>query len=115
MPVDDEQMLDDRIEPKAQQTPSIIAAFDVTVKAFQIIEDARWITVPKEHISLNELTTVLQLNERLDHIQASLPTHLQHPTASGKAKQGPRDDVFVLQHVAIMIRHALCAAIFDVH
>lgn len=108
MQIDDEQPLDNAVEHRAQSSPSIVSAFVVSINIFKIIEDARWITVPKEHVSLKELAEVLQLNERLDHIEATLPDHLKVSQRSGQEKHGPRDNIFVLQSAAVMIRFVSC-------
>ncbi|KAH7397029.1 putative transcriptional regulatory protein [Phaeosphaeria sp. MPI-PUGE-AT-0046c] len=105
-PTDDEYLLEDKVDLQPPDRPAIIVAFNITIEIFRIIEDARWIIVPRAHLTLGELTTVLQLNERLDHIQGSLPTHLRNYTKSARGTQEPQDDIFVLQHVAIMIRIA---------
>lgn len=110
IPIDDENFSEDGISPRLQNLPSVTVAFEISLNIFRIIEDARWITVPKEHISLDELTAVLRLSERLDRIQESLPAHLQFSTIADNSLRGSRHDVFILQHVAIMIRYILLVA-----
>jgi hypothetical protein len=102
--IDDEYLSDCEIGSQPPNLPSVLHAFIVSIKLFDIIEDARWIVLPSEHVALFDLTTVLQLNERIDRIQDSLPAHLQRSSMAGNGTYGSRDDVFVLQRDAIMIR-----------
>jgi hypothetical protein len=104
--IDDEYLLVNGMGSQPPGTSSITAAWIITNRLFAIIESARWVVVPREHVSLAELTTILQLNETIDQIQESLPAHLQR---SSRVSNGSpdRDNIFVLQSDAIMTRYAV--------
>ena len=105
--IDDEHLLLDGVGTQPSGASSITAAWIITIKLFAIIESARWVVVPSEHVSLSDLTTVLQLNDKIDEIQESLPAHLQRSSRAPAGTNGARDEIFMLQSDAIMARYML--------
>jgi hypothetical protein len=103
--IDDEYLSENEVGFQPLDSPSVLRAFNVTINIFDIIEDARWIVLPKEHVTLSELTTVLQLNERIDHIQETLPAHLKRSSTAGTGIHGTRNEIFALQSDAVIIRY----------
>lgn len=106
LPIDDEYLLTEDVGLQPPGIPSIITAWNTTHDLFGIIENARWVVLPRENVSMAELTGVIEMNDRIDRIQASLPAHLQRSSRSGPRIESLRDGIFVLQSDAIMVRYA---------
>lgn len=103
--MDDVYLLEDGTGIQPADLPSILDAFVVTVRIFEIMEGARRIDYGSfnHNLRLPELTEVLQLNEKIDQIENGLPSHLKRDY-SGDANT-PRDALFKLQAEAVMTRY----------
>jgi hypothetical protein len=86
--------------------PSILHAFIVTINIFEVMEGVRKINYGSfDHsFRLPELTQVLQLNERINEIEKSLPPHLKHDELD--VGTSPRAQLLKLQAEAVMTRYA---------
>ncbi len=105
--IDDEYLKEDGIGNQPVGCFSIQHAFVVTINVFNILEGALKLKHgPFSHvISLPELTEVLQLNEKINQIEAKLPPQLRW---DDHAKMDtPRDLVLKLQSEAISTRYGM--------
>ncbi|KAK9420155.1 putative Zn(2)-C6 fungal-type domain-containing protein [Seiridium unicorne] len=84
--------------------PGEVDAFVVTCKLFEVMVEAYTVDYGSstQSYGLLELSEVLQLNEKIDKIEDSLPPHLR-PDVNFELYI-PRDEIFTLQADAIMIR-----------
>jgi hypothetical protein len=103
--IDDEYLLEDGIGVQPAGIPSILEAFIVTANIFEVIEGARKTSYGslKRSLNLPELTEVLQLNGKIDHIENTLPPHLQ--CVSDYEPKTARDVILKLQAEAVMTRY----------
>ena len=104
--IDDEYLLSDGTGMQPVGIPSLLDAFIVTIKVFEIIEGAHKINYASFTHSrrLSELTAILQLNEKIDQIEESLPKHLKHDQYLNQPFT-QRDRLLKLQAVAVMTRY----------
>ncbi|KAI1287727.1 putative transcriptional regulatory protein [Xylaria venustula] len=102
--IDDEYLKEEGIGFQPVGRPSIIEATLVTINIFQVIEDARKLKYRSadQDVDLHELTQVLELNEKVDEIERSLPHHLKASTI--ESPNTLRDQVLRLQAEGIMTR-----------
>lgn len=77
--IDDEYLLEDGTGVQPEGIPSILDAFVAAADIFEVVQNARKINYGsfKRETSLSELGEVLQLNEKLDQVEKSLPPHLR--------------------------------------
>lgn len=102
--IDDEYLSESGTGIQPAALPSILHAFIVTIKIFEVLAGARRINYGSfsHGLRLPELTEVLQLNGKIDQIEDNLPSHLRW---DGHAKPyTPRDRVLKLQAEAIRTR-----------
>ncbi|KAH8658157.1 fungal-specific transcription factor domain-containing protein [Xylariales sp. PMI_506] len=105
--IDDEYLVDEGAGVQPEGVPSLMDAFIVAIKTYEITEGVRKVSYSANSpaLRLTELTHVLQLNEKLDQIENELPLHLKYPKHHEHASQlTPRDAAFSLQSVIIMTR-----------
>ena len=102
--IDDEYLTEHDDGHQPPSTPSVIDAFLVSAKINEVLDGAR--TVDGESINidfgLHELAETLQLNERLDTIEQSLPDQLKHDMPGEIIT--PKDQMFKMQAEAVMVR-----------
>ncbi|KFG78220.1 putative transcriptional regulatory protein [Metarhizium anisopliae] len=102
--IDDEYLLDDGdgVQPPAR--PSLLDSFIATIKIFDVFHRAPDINDGyfARALCLPELAQVLQLNEELDQIDASLPAHLRSDNHDKPSTR--RGRALSLQAVAVKIR-----------
>jgi hypothetical protein len=101
---DDEGRLDDDVERQPAGTNSDLDALIASVKVFEVLDGGQKTDYESIHYSfgLHELAEILQLNEKLDGIENSLPVHLKYNNAEDASI--PRDQVAKLQSEAVMMR-----------
>lgn len=104
--IDDEYLQDKGIGSQPVGVPSIVESFIVTTDIFEVIQDV--VKTDYSSIScglrLSELTEILRLNEKLDYIENSLPSHLRRSRQSESSDR--RDQIFRLQAAAVMTRYS---------
>ncbi|KAI1146861.1 putative transcriptional regulatory protein [Nemania diffusa] len=102
--IDDRYLSDEGMGIQPTHVPSVIEAYIVTIHIFQVIEEARELkySTAEQDIDLHELTQVLQLNERIDRIEGSLPPHLK--SCADEIPFLQRDQAIRLQAEAVMTR-----------
>lgn len=102
--IDDEYLLEDGegVQPPAR--PSLLDSFIATIKIFDVFHRAPDINDGyfARALCLPELAQVLQLNEELDQIDASLPAHLRSDNHEKPSTR--RGRALSLQAVAVKIR-----------
>lgn len=102
--IDDEYLLEHGIGSQPSSIPSVHEAFNITACIFEIIDDAPPNAATTEALRFPELTQALQLNEKVDKIQDTLPQHLRYGVAPTTGF--PRSETFQIQSEMILIRHA---------
>ncbi|KAI0972152.1 putative transcriptional regulatory protein [Xylaria arbuscula] len=102
--IDDEYLKEEGIGIQPAGRPSVIEATLVIINIFQVIEDAQKLKYRSadQDIDLHELTQVLELNEKIDEIERSLPHYLKASTI--ESLNTPHDQVLRLQAEGIMTR-----------
>ncbi|KAI8632439.1 putative transcriptional regulatory protein [Xylariaceae sp. FL1651] len=102
--IDDEYLREDGLGIQPADTPSILDAFIVSISIFEVIASAQKINYNSltQGLRLPELTEVLQLNEKVDQIEKSLPSYLKY--SSDAKPLTPRDQVLRLQAEGVMTR-----------
>lgn len=104
--IDDDYLLSDGTGTQPAGIPSLLDAFVVTIKIFEVIQGAHKINYASftHGRRLSELTGILQLNEKIDQIEENLPKHLRHDQDFNKPSS-QRDRSLKLQAVAVMTRY----------
>ncbi|KAL1599459.1 hypothetical protein SLS60_007262 [Paraconiothyrium brasiliense] len=102
--LDDTQPLENENESHTTDVPSVLEAFNISVKIFQVLDEARNMNgeAINKSFGLSELAETLQLNEKLDAIERNLPAHLK-PNKS-MSEDTPRARMFKLQAESVMLR-----------
>jgi protein-arginine kinase activator protein McsA len=91
---------------QSSEAPSTLDAFIVSAKIFEVLDGSQKIDCNSINhtFGIPELAETLQLNEKLDEIENTLPTHLKQNNL--KQANTARDRVFKLQAEAVMMRCA---------
>lgn len=102
--IDDEYLSMDSTGTQPVGLPSVIHAFIVTINIFEVLEGARKVNHGSfsHGLRLPELTEVLLLNERINRIEATLPSYLRWDNDS--KPDTARGLVLKLQAEAILTR-----------
>ncbi|KAF4452143.1 hypothetical protein F53441_4981 [Fusarium austroafricanum] len=102
--IDDEYLQEEGEGIQPMNQPSLLDALIVSIKVFNIIAEAREVNVTSfaEEMQMSELTRILQLNEKLNKIEADLPTHLKYE--SNGRKGTTREEVLMFQAEVVNIR-----------
>lgn len=103
--IDDEYLQNKGIGYQPVGVPSVVESFIVTTDIFEVIQDV--VKTDYSSISrglrLSELTEILRLNEKLDCIENSLPSHLRRSRQPESSNR--RDRIFRFQAEAVMTRY----------
>jgi hypothetical protein len=101
--LDDAQLLEKDEERQPTEGPSVLEAFIVSVRIFQVLDKARNVNgeAINHSFGLPELAETLQLKEKLDAIERSLPDHLQ---LESMVADTPRGHMLRIQAEAVMLR-----------
>lgn len=102
--IDDEYLLEDGTGVQPEGLPSILDAFIAAADIFEVVQSARKINYGsfKRETSLSELGEVLQLNEKLDQVEKSLPPHLRQDKHA--KPNTARLEILELQTKSVMTR-----------
>lgn len=103
--IDDEYLLEDGTGTQPMETPPVLDALIVTIETFGVIDEANGIpygTLTRV-LRVPELAEILQLNEKIDKIEGSLPHYLK--PGNDMQSHTPRDQVLMLQAAVVMTRY----------
>jgi hypothetical protein len=94
--IDDEYLLEEGVGIQPLGTPSLLDALAISVRIFNIVAEAREVNLTSftGELKMPELTRIIQLEEKLNDIEADLPPHLRYDSNMGDA---PRDKVLRFQ------------------
>jgi hypothetical protein len=101
--LDDSQLLMNDNERQDTGEPTVMEAFIVSVGIFQVLDEARNVNgeAINHSFGLRELAETLELNEKLNAIERSLPTHLKLDSIMADTERG---QMLRLQAEVVMLR-----------
>lgn len=103
--IDDKYLLEQGTGIQPEGLPSLLDAFVVTIKIFEVMEGIRktdYVSF-RHSFRLPELIEVLKLNEQIDQIENGLPSHLKRDNSANA--NTPRDQMLNFQAEAVMTRY----------
>ncbi|KAM0251441.1 hypothetical protein ACHAQJ_008192 [Trichoderma viride] len=102
--IDDEYLLKDGLGVQPPGIPSVLDAFVVSIRIFEVIDGAWKLNYDsfKQNLGPPKLSQVLQFNEKVDEIESNLPPHLR--IGHDMSPYGSRGRLLQLQAETVLAR-----------